>query len=261
MAHVDHRRQSAVPDEQPADSVDRTLRRRQPDPQRALIAERLEPLEGEGQVGPPLVAGDRMDLVDDHRLDGAQRLPSPLAGHQQVQRLGGRHHEARRPADHQRPLGAGRVPGAHRHPDVGRRETELGRHRSDLGQRPLKIFGDVDGESPKRRHIDHPGPDRDVGAGLVGPIQGVDGDQEPGQRLARPGRGGDQGVPPGGDQGPAPGLWLGGTFGEAAQEPGGDGRVERGQVRVRRRGQAAVRRQDERRRRGQNHGHDGRPRV
>ena len=74
MPDVDHRRQGPVADQQPADGLDRALGGRQPDPHRPPVAQRLEPLEGEGQVGAPLVAGDGVDLVDDHRLDRAQRL-------------------------------------------------------------------------------------------------------------------------------------------------------------------------------------------
>ena len=36
----------------------------------------LEPLERERQVGPPLVAGHGMDLVDDHGLDRSQHRPA-----------------------------------------------------------------------------------------------------------------------------------------------------------------------------------------
>ena len=77
MADVDHGGQGPVADQQPADGLDRALRGRQPDPHRAPVAEGFQPLEGEGQVGAALVAGDGVDLVDDHRLDACAAPPAP----------------------------------------------------------------------------------------------------------------------------------------------------------------------------------------
>ena len=67
---------------------------------------RVEPLEREREVGAALGAGDGVHLVDDHRLDAAQRLAG-RRGEQQEQRLGrgdqdvgrarGRRRGARRP--------------------------------------------------------------------------------------------------------------------------------------------------------------------
>ena len=74
MAGVDDRGQRTVAHEQPRHRLDRSLRGRQPDPVGPLLAQRFETLEGEGQVRAALVAGDGVDLVDDHRLDRAQRV-------------------------------------------------------------------------------------------------------------------------------------------------------------------------------------------
>ena len=48
--------------------------RGQPDPLGRPVEQRVEPFEGEREVGAALGAGDRVHLVDDHRLDAAQRL-------------------------------------------------------------------------------------------------------------------------------------------------------------------------------------------
>jgi len=47
-------------------------RRRATDPRRGTPGHRLEALEAHGEVGAPLRAGDRVDLVDYHVLDGPQ---------------------------------------------------------------------------------------------------------------------------------------------------------------------------------------------
>ena len=76
------------------------------------LAQRFEPFEREREVRAALVARDGVDLVDDHRLDGAQRGAAARARDQQVQRLRRRDDEARRLAHHARPLRARRVAGA-----------------------------------------------------------------------------------------------------------------------------------------------------
>ena len=58
----------------------------------------LQALEAQGEVGAPLAAGDRVDLVHDHVLDTAQDL-ARLAGEQQVQALGRGDQDVRRVPD------------------------------------------------------------------------------------------------------------------------------------------------------------------
>ena len=117
---VDDRREVAITDEQARDRLDGTLRRGQPDTRRALLAERFEPFEGEGEVRAALVVCDGVDLVDDDRLRGAHEVAAALARDEQVQRLGRRHDERRRSAQHRRALRRRRVAGADRDGEVGR---------------------------------------------------------------------------------------------------------------------------------------------
>ncbi len=104
VTDVDDRRQWPVADQEAADRLDRALGGGQTDPYRATVTHPLEPLEGEGQVRASLVAGHGVDLVDDHRLDRAQRLAPLLTGDQEVERLGRGHHEAGRTTQHRGPL-------------------------------------------------------------------------------------------------------------------------------------------------------------
>ena len=92
-----------------------------------VVAQRLEPLEREREVRAALVARDGVDLVDDHRLDRAQRVAAPLAGDEQVERLGRGDHEARRLAHHRGALRAGGVAGAHRRPGCSARRARARR--------------------------------------------------------------------------------------------------------------------------------------
>ena len=103
----------------------------------------------------------------------------------------------------------------------------------DLGERALEVLGDVDGQRLQRRDVDHPGDAVDLVAPLVRPVEAVDADEEPGERLARAGGRGDERVVAGGDLGPTFGLRGGGALGEPAPEPLRDGRVEPGQRGVR----------------------------
>jgi hypothetical protein len=186
----------------------------------------LQPLQREGEVGAPLVAGHGMDLVDDDGLDRAEHGPAAGRVDQQVERLGRGDHEVRRPPHHRGPLARGGVAGAHAHPQLGRGAAQLGRHLGDLPQGALQVLGDVDGQRLERRHVGHLGPARHVHPPGVGPVEPVYPHQEPGQRLAGAGGRGDQRVVPGGD--PLPALVLGGRgpVREPPLEPGGHRRVE-----------------------------------
>ena len=73
--------------EEPGDLLDRADRGGQPDPLGRPLEQLVEPLERQRQVRAALGAGHRVHLVDDHRLDTAQRLAG-LAGEHQEQRLG-----------------------------------------------------------------------------------------------------------------------------------------------------------------------------
>ena len=103
--------------------------------------------------------------------------------------------------------------------DVGRVETELARDCGDLAQRPLEVLRDVDRERLQRRHVDDA---RDAGDRLtrvVREVQPVDAHEEPGERLARTGRRGDERVAARGDVRPPFALRRRRPFGEAAPEP------------------------------------------
>ncbi len=86
-----------------ADLVERLLRRREPDPLDLAAAERLEPLEREGEVAAALVAHERVDLVHDHRAHVGQLGAAARAREQEVERLGRRDQDVRRAAAPSRP--------------------------------------------------------------------------------------------------------------------------------------------------------------
>ena len=111
---------------------------------RDLIGQRLEAFEREREVRPALVSRDRVDLVEDHRVDGAQEVAPAGARDEQVQRLGRGDHEGGWAPQHGRALGAGCVAGAHRHPQLRRVESELLGDGRDLGERAFEVLGDVD---------------------------------------------------------------------------------------------------------------------
>ena len=100
-------------DEQASDILDRLLRRAEPDALQAAARERVEPFERQRQMRAALVAGDGVDLVDDHRLRVLQHLPAALGGEQDVERLGRSDQDVRRPAHHRLPLVRRRIAGAH----------------------------------------------------------------------------------------------------------------------------------------------------
>ena len=80
----DHRRRAVVVHarEQARHQVERPLGGREADALEttaALAHQRVQPLEAQRQVAAPLVAGQRVHLVDDHRAHAAQQAPATRA--------------------------------------------------------------------------------------------------------------------------------------------------------------------------------------
>ncbi len=101
------------PAQKPRHLVERPLGRRQADALRRLLAARREPLERQREVRAALGRHQRVDLVDDDRVDAAQRLAG-VRGQQQVERFGRRDQDVGRLALKARALGLRRVAGADR---------------------------------------------------------------------------------------------------------------------------------------------------
>ena len=93
---------------------------------------------------PRLECGDRVDLVDDHRLDAAEHLRAPRGQHQ-VQRLGRRHEDVGRVAQHRRALALRRVARADADADAARRRSRAGH---------AEVALDVVGERLQRAHVE-----------------------------------------------------------------------------------------------------------
>ena len=97
------------------------------------------------RCAPRFVPGDRVHLVDDHRLDAAQRL-ARLRGEHQEERLGRRDQDVRRLLDELAALLLRRVAGA----DA---DAQL---RAEAGERPAQVPLDVVVERLQRRDVEHP---------------------------------------------------------------------------------------------------------
>ncbi len=207
--------------------LDRAHRGREADALGAARAERLEPLEREGEVAAALVAGHGVDLVDDHLADRGERPAPLLAREEQVERLGGGDENVGRALQHGLAARRGRVPGADRGADGGEAQPCRPGRLLQGGERLAQVLLDVVREGLERRDVED--------AGLVGerPLEPlaeerVETGEEGGEGLARPRGRGDQDVAAGLDLRPARGLRLGGGA-EAGLEPARDQRVEAGE--------------------------------
>ena len=108
-----------------------------------------------GEVGAPLGGRQRVDLVDDHGLDVAQRLPRRRREHQ-VERLGRGDQEVGRVADERAAL-VGRACRrcACRPSGACSGDARAARPRAAMpGERRAQVLLDVDGERPQRRHVE-----------------------------------------------------------------------------------------------------------
>ena len=164
--------------------VDRTHRRREPDALRGLGQQRVEPLEAEGQVRAPLRGHDRVHLVDDHGLDGAERLAG-AAREQQEQRLRSRDQDVGRMLRLRPALILRRVARAEADADRRRLEPVVAAARGDAGERRPQVAVDVDGERLERRDVEgaHAGLPLGVRRGVLA-VEPVDRPEEGGERLA-----------------------------------------------------------------------------
>ncbi len=225
VAEVDHLARPVRADEEARDVLDRPLRRGEADAgRRGAGRDVLEALERQREVAAAAVAGERVDLVDDHGANVAQRLAAAFRGEQQVERLRRGDQDVGRAADHRLPLGLRRVAGAHAGPDRRRDEPELRGHLGDAGERLLEVALDVVAQGLQRRDVED---GRLVGqlAALRRAEERVDADEERGQGLAGPGRRCQQRVAAREDVRP-PGDLRVGRRAEAAAEPLANRRVQ-----------------------------------
>ena len=195
-----------TPDQEARDLLDRLLRRRQADAHRRLRGQRGEPLERQREMAAALVAGERVDLVDDHRARRREHPAARLRAEQHVERLGRRHDDVRRALAHARALRLRRVAGAHERADVDVGQPDAPRARARMpASGAARLLLDVVGQRLQRRDVDD---ERLVGQRRLDPLRNelVDRGEKRGERLARAGRRGDEDVLPALDQRPRPRL-------------------------------------------------------
>ncbi len=109
-------------------------RRGQPYPGDGSTSQVIEAGQAHGQMCPPLGPRDRMDLIDDHRLDIGQD-GAGLRGEQEEQGLRCGDEDVRRAAGHRPSLSGGGVAGAHAHCDPGFVTAQPHGLGGDAGQR------------------------------------------------------------------------------------------------------------------------------
>ena len=213
--------------EEVRDGLDRALGRGQPDAGDGAPGQRVQAFEREREVGAALVAGDGVDFVDDRGAGAREHGPSALAGEEDVERLRRRHQDVRRLPAHGL-AGRGRgVAGAHHGPYPRARLSGLGERAIDAFERHLQVLVHVVAERLERGDVEHPGRIGQRRAAARA-HQRVDGGEESGQRLARAGGRGDEGVTARGHR--LPGLFLArGRGAETRGEPRRHGGVESGE--------------------------------
>ncbi len=205
--------------EEPGHGFEGPLRRGQSDALRGRVVvaghPRGETLQAERHVGAPLGRRQRVNLVDDHRLHTGESLPGGRR-QQQVERLGGGDQDVGRVAGHLAPVLLRGVAGAQPHRRGGELPAYPLRRQLDAPDRTAQVLLDVDRQRPQRRQVHHPGANS-VRPGIG--TQPVDRPQECRQRLARPGRGAQQGVLAGRDRRPRQRLGRG-RLGKGRAKPG-----------------------------------------
>ncbi len=113
----------------------------------------VEPLQGEREVDASFGGGDRVHLVDDDRLDPAQRVTCP-AGEQQVERLGGGDQDVGGIGGEAAAVLRGGVAGPDGHGDLGDGQAHAPGGLLEARERGSEVALDVDRQRLQRRHID-----------------------------------------------------------------------------------------------------------
>ena len=171
-----------------------------------VLAQALEALEREREVDAALRAGDRVDLVDDHRANAAEHAAAAHAREHDVQRLGRRDENVRRLAQHARARRRRRVARANGDANLGKRLARRGEALAQLGERLLEVALDVVVQRLERRDVE------DVNRVRQRLTQSVDDElvqlpEKRRERLAGAGGREDERVRPARDRGPAFALW------------------------------------------------------
>ena len=234
--------------EEPGDLLARGDGRGQADALSGTLQEVVQALQGEGQVGAALLAGEGVDLIDDDGLHGAQRL-AHRTGEHEVERFGGGDEDVGRASAQATTLGGRGVARAHAHAHRGDRLLLSGRSFGNAGQGPSQVALDVDSQGLERGDVEdahavrgrplspraRPAVVRGLGRMLcplcrivAGPCalggggldEPVDGRQEGRQRLARPGGRDDERVLAAADRGPGALLDRRRAIREGGDEPG-----------------------------------------
>ena len=123
----------------------------------------FEPLQREREMSAALVAGDRVELVDDHVADGGELLAKARRGQQDEERLGRGDENMRRPPEHRGAFVRGRIAGAKAGADAAR-SGPFGGDFAHAVERLFEIEADVVGQRLERRDVE----DRDFVAQSTG---------------------------------------------------------------------------------------------
>ena len=174
--------------------LDRVLRRRQTDAHQIVCAQRCQTFQRQRQMGATLVRSHGVDFVHDNCARGRQHGTARNGAEKDVKRFRRGDEDMGRAAAHALAFAGGRIAGAHPGADLDVREPALAELRSNAGKRHLQVALDVVGQCLQRRDIDH------LGGVLELPIkrladQPIDSPKESRERLARPGRRGNESVP------------------------------------------------------------------
>src|SRR5271170_5263323 len=176
---------------------DRIQRRRQTDSIGPRLSaarhQSLEALERERQMRAALVAGERMEFVDDDVADGGEFFAELRRGQQDEQGFGRRHENMRRPPEHRSALAGGGISGAQAGADSRKIEARLGADVAHAVQRLLEIEADVVGQRLQRRNVKHRYFVAEIVARRI-EHQAVDRPHEGCERLAAAGRRAQQNV-------------------------------------------------------------------
>jgi hypothetical protein len=135
------------------DQLNRFLRSRQADANRAPRRQGLQPFEGQGEVRSPFVIRDRMNFIHDDGFNRLENFAAALGGEENVEGFGRCHQDVRRAREHRPPVFHQRVARSNGGSNFGHEHAACARQLKNFPERLLQIFLNVVPERLQRRHV------------------------------------------------------------------------------------------------------------
>src|SRR5258708_6719815 len=134
---------SAIADEELPNEFHRLLRRRKADARGRFICQSFKAFERKCEVRATFIVGDRMNFINNHRLDSAKQLAAFSRSKQNIKKLRRCYQNMRWPLLHGQASASERIPASHGRADFRHQVTLSLGQLEDLAKRYVEVSLDI----------------------------------------------------------------------------------------------------------------------